>query len=73
MAMYERMVRDLEQHMQHLMTVPLPNPLIAQLQSLREEVLINRVDHDTAGALLQKVKQYVKSLILNGQNILICS
>ena len=57
MQIYDKMARDIEQHLQHVMGVPATNPLYAQMTNLLETVLHARNSRDiqTAIALLQKV------------------
>ena len=57
MQIYDKMARDIEQHLQHIMNVPATNPLYAQMTNLLETVLHARNSRDiqTAIALLQKV------------------
>ena len=57
MQIYDKMARDIEQHLQHIINVPATNPLYAQMTNLLETVIHARNSRDiqTAIALLQKV------------------
>ncbi|KAJ8302562.1 hypothetical protein KUTeg_018958 [Tegillarca granosa] len=53
---YEKVAREMEQHLQHLIGIPPGNPLVGQLQGLLEAVALARNSHDIAAAraLIQK-------------------
>lgn len=53
---YEKIAREMEQHLQHLIGIPPGNPLVGQLQGLLEAVALARNSHDIAAAraLIQK-------------------
>ena len=58
MQIYDKMARDIEQHLQHVIGVPGTNPLYAQMTNLLETVLHARNSRDVQSsmALLQKVR-----------------
>jgi hypothetical protein len=57
MVIYEKIAREIEQHLQHLSSMPPSNPLIVVISSLMEATLMARSSRDIASAiaLLQKV------------------
>ena len=57
MQIYDKMARDIEQHLQHVIGVPGTNPLYAQMTNLLETVIHARNSRDVQSsmALLQKV------------------
>ncbi|XP_060561916.1 CCR4-NOT transcription complex subunit 1-like [Ruditapes philippinarum] len=56
MVIYEKIAREIEQHLQHLSNMPPSNPLIVVISSLMEATLMARSSRDIASAiaLLQK-------------------
>lgn len=54
---YDKMAREIEQHVQHVIGIPVTNPLYVQMTSLLETVVRARNFRDvqTAIAVLQKV------------------
>ncbi|KAK6167378.1 hypothetical protein SNE40_021420 [Patella caerulea] len=56
MIIYEKIVREIEQHLQQMINIPSSNPMIAQLNSLMEAIILARQNREmvTAVALLQK-------------------
>lgn len=54
---YERIIREMELHLQQLITLPASNPLLAQMRGLLETVIMSATTKDitSAVALIQKV------------------